>query len=86
MLKPGQRIGEHKVPGLPFYVVILKGTGIFAGGDGIEQEYGPGSLLILEPGEIHSVRALDEELVFVSFLHGTEHMRAGRVGGEIGRE
>ena len=59
---------------------------MFAGSDGQEQEVGPGSLLIFEPNERHSVRALDEELVFVSFLEGTEQMRAERIGGEIGRE
>ena len=86
MLKPGQQVGEHKVPGSPFYVVVLKGRGMFAGSDGQEQEVGPGSLLIFEPNERHSVRALDEELVFVSFLEGTEQMRSERIGGEIGRE
>lgn len=86
MLKPGQRIGEHKVPGSPFYVVLIKGRGVFAGRDGIEQEYGPGSLLIFDPNESHTVRALDEDLVFVSFLQSTEHMRTEHIGGEIGRE
>jgi hypothetical protein len=26
--------------------------------------------LIFEPGEVHAIRAQDEELVFVAFLHG----------------
>jgi quercetin dioxygenase-like cupin family protein len=86
MLKPGQQIAEHKVPDSPFYVVVLKGRGIFAGQDGQEQEYGPYSLLIFEQGEVHSVRALDEELVFVSFLKGADSMRSERTGGEFGRE
>src|SRR5688572_25018789 len=68
MLKPGQQIAEHKVPDSPFYVIVLKGRGIFAGNDAQEQEYGPHSLLIFEHGELHSVRALDEDLIFVSFL------------------
>lgn len=86
MLKPGQQIPEHKVPDSPFYVVILKGRGMFAGRNAHEQVFGPHDLLIFEPGELHSVRALDEELIFVSFLQGTESMRPDRTGGEIGRE
>jgi quercetin dioxygenase-like cupin family protein len=86
MLKPGQQIEEHKVPGSPFYVVVLLGRGMFAGNDGQEQEFGPGSLLVFEPDEPHTVRALDEELVFVSFLQSTDHMRPERTGGELGRE
>ncbi|MBZ0300838.1 MAG: cupin domain-containing protein [Anaerolineae bacterium] len=86
MLKPGQQIAEHKVPHSPFYVVVLKGQGMFSGRDGREKAYGAGSLLILEPGEPHSVRALDEELIFVSFMQAVESMRPDRTGGEIGRE
>jgi mannose-6-phosphate isomerase-like protein (cupin superfamily) len=33
-------------------------------------QLGPNSLLIFEPGERHSIRAEDEDLVFVAFLHG----------------
>lgn len=86
MLKPGQEIKEHQVPHSPFYVIVLKGRGIFTGKDQQEQEYGPDTLLIFEPDELHTVRALDEELVFVGFLHGVENMRPDRIGGEIGRE
>lgn len=85
MLKPGQRIDEHSVPDSPFYVLVLSGRGMFAGNDGQETEYGPMSLLIFEPNETHSVSALNEELVFVSFLKSVETMRADRVGGEIAR-
>ena len=85
MLKPGRQIDEHKVPGSPFYVVVVQGHGMFAGSEGQEQEVGPGSLLIFEPGEPHTVRALDEELVFVSFLQSAEQMRPERTGGELGR-
>jgi len=86
MLKPGQEIKEHRVPHSPFYVIILKGRGIFTDQDEQEHEFGPYSLLIYEQDELHTVRALDEELVFVGFLHGVESMRPDRVGGEIGRE
>ena len=86
MLLPGQHIAEHEVPHSPFYVVVLQGQGMFAGRDGQERTYGAGSLLILEPGEAHTVRALDEALIFVSFMQGVDSMRPDRTGGEIGRE
>ncbi len=85
MLKPGQSIREHNAPHSPFYVVVLKGRGAFAGGDGKEQQFGPNALLIFEPGEDHAVRALDEELVFVGFLHGAPGGPRARVGGELAR-
>lgn len=44
-LKPGQSIVEHHAPHSPFNVVVLKGHGMFAGGDGKEQSFGPNSLL-----------------------------------------
>lgn len=85
LLKPGQSIHEHNVPGSPFFVVVLKGKGLFAGSDRHEEQFGTGSLLVFEPGESHSARALDEELVFVGFLDSAPGMRPGRVSGEIAR-
>jgi quercetin dioxygenase-like cupin family protein len=86
MLKPGQSIGEHAVPDSPFYIVVIQGRGMFSGGDGHEEEHGPASLLLFERGETHAIRALDEELIFVSFMHGAEIMRPDQTGGEIGHE
>ena len=40
-MKPGQVIREHSAAGSPFYVVVLKGHGIFVGADGQEHEVGP---------------------------------------------
>ncbi len=71
-LKPDQFIREHNAPSTPFYVVVLSGKGVFAGGDGKEQTVGPNTLLMFDPGENHSIRAIDE-LVFVGFLHGVPH-------------
>jgi quercetin dioxygenase-like cupin family protein len=68
-LEPQQTIREHNVPSSPFYVVVLAGRGLFAGGNGVEQEVGANTLLVFEPGEQHTVRAL-ENLVFVGVLHG----------------
>ena len=84
-LKPGQSIREHNTPHSPFYVVVLRGHGAFAGGDGKEEQFGPSALLIFDPGELHMVRALDEELVFVGFLHGVPGDRPSKAGGELGR-
>jgi quercetin dioxygenase-like cupin family protein len=70
MLEPGQAIREHLVPSSPFYIVVLQGQGVFTGEDGVEQTAGPQTLLAFAPGEKHSVRALDEALVFVGILHG----------------
>jgi quercetin dioxygenase-like cupin family protein len=85
LLKPGQVIRDHAAPGSPFYAVILKGRGMFAGPDGEEVEHGVGALLTFAPGETHSVRAVDEELVFVGFLQGVEAMRPDHAGGVLGR-
>ena len=84
-VKPWQSVKEHNTPDSPTYAVILKGRGVFAGEDGKELQLGPHGLLIFEAGEDHHIRALDEELVFVEFLHGAPSNVSDRVGGEIGR-
>ena len=83
-LQPHQGIAEHTVPNSPFYVVILKGHGMFSDGKGEEIQLGPNSLMVFNPGETHAVRALDEELVFVGFLQGVAGAREERVGGVMG--
>lgn len=75
-LKPGQSIREHNAPTSPFYVVILSGQGKFTGADGVEQTVGPNTLLIFDPAEQHVIRALNDDLVFVGFLHGAPGYRA----------
>jgi hypothetical protein len=60
---------------------VVDGAGGCAGSDGVEREFGPNAILIFDKGETHAVRALDEELVFVGFLHGVEGTRPGKVGG-----
>ncbi len=74
-LKAGQSIREHNAPSSPFYVIVLSGQGVFAGGDGEEQRVGPNTLLVFDPAEQHGMRALDE-LVFVGFLHGAPGAQA----------
>ena len=68
-LLPEQTIRAHNVPSSPFFVMILAGQGIFTGEDGVEQVVGPNTLLVFEPSEQHTVRALND-LVFIGFLHG----------------
>jgi hypothetical protein len=50
--------------------MVLQGIGLFPGSDNQEQRFGPGTLLIFDTDEPHAVRADQEELVFVAFLHG----------------
>jgi quercetin dioxygenase-like cupin family protein len=69
-LKPGQSVQEHTAPNSPVYIVVLKGEGLFSGGDSQEERFGPGALLIFDKGEPHAIRADGAELVFVAFLHG----------------
>ena len=83
MLAPGQTIVEHRVPHSHLYIIVLKGHGMFAANGEPEQVFGPNTLLTLDPNEPHTVRALDEELVFVSFLQGVASMRTDRVGDEM---
>jgi quercetin dioxygenase-like cupin family protein len=78
MFKPGQSIAEHRVPNSPLYVVVLKGHGMFSSNGEPEQEFGPNTLLTFEPNEAHTVRALDEEFVFVSFLQAVETPQRSR--------
>lgn len=84
MLQPGQSISEHNAPSSPFYVVVLQGRGMFAGADGVERPFGPNDLLVFDMGERHAVRALDEPLIFVGFLHGVEGTRPDHKGGMLG--
>lgn len=68
-LKPEQSIREHNAPSSPFYAVVLKGKGVFTGGDGVEHVCEPNTLLVFDAGEQHAIRAI-EELTFIGFLHG----------------
>ncbi len=69
-LHPGQSIREHNAPHSPLFVVVVKGRGVFAGEDGVEQTCGPNTLLVFDAGENHAIHAV-EELVFIAILHGS---------------
>jgi quercetin dioxygenase-like cupin family protein len=71
-LRPNQRVAEHCAPHSPVHIVVLSGKGVFTGADGREVLLGPDALVVFNAGERHTVRALDEELVFVAFLHRLE--------------
>ena len=80
---PGQRIEPHEAPHSPVHLIILRGRGMFTGVDGVERECGEGMMVVFDAGETHSVRALDEKLVFIailkenpaSHLYDSEHRR-----------
>ncbi len=68
-LRPGQSIREHNAPDSPLYLIVLDGNGIFSGGDAREIECAPGTLLVFEPGERHTLRARDRDLILIGFVH-----------------
>ncbi len=70
MLKPGQTVIEHAALNSPVYIMVIQGIGRFTGGEGREERFGPGALLVFEPNEPHAIHAEEEPLVFVAFLHG----------------
>ncbi|MCP4369330.1 MAG: hypothetical protein GY797_14625, partial [Deltaproteobacteria bacterium] len=37
-LRPGQSVQEHNAPQSPVFIVVLKGHGLFSGGDGEESQ------------------------------------------------
>jgi quercetin dioxygenase-like cupin family protein len=85
-LKPGQKIEEHTAPSSPLYMVVLKGTGLFSGGDGKKKEFGPNSLLVFEQAEPHSIEALQEDLIFLAFLKPiSDEIPPKNAGGLLGR-
>lgn len=67
-LKPGQSIKRHCAPNAEVHIIVLSGSGLFAGEDEVEQLVGPHEMLVFRPGEMHTVRALSEDLVFVAVL------------------
>lgn len=68
--KPHQVLEKHNSPKSPVVITVLKGKGVFTGGDGKEEILEPNSLIVFSVAENHSVRALDEELIFMAILNG----------------
>lgn len=73
-LLPGQEIAPSRTPHSPAFVTVLQGTGIFYHENGSEIKLGPNSMVVFEPGELHSVRA-EEELVCIAVLHAAPKQR-----------
>lgn len=71
-LEPGQHIPEHSAPHSPVHIVVLQGKGMFAGEDGREVLLTAHELVVFEAGELHAIRALEEQLIFIAFLHKVE--------------
>lgn len=67
-LRPGQVVQEHNAPHSPVFVTVLKGRGLFAGADGVGHSFGPNSLIVFGAGENHSIKAVNEDLVFMVLL------------------
>ena len=63
---PGQRLETHEALHSPVHLIILQGRGMFAGADGVERECSKGMMVAFDSGEPHTVRALDEKLVYVA--------------------
>lgn len=66
---PEQRIEPHEAPHSPVHIIILQGRGMFAGAGGIERECSQGMMVAFDAGETHTVRALDEKLVYVAIYN-----------------
>jgi quercetin dioxygenase-like cupin family protein len=69
-LRPGQTVHEHNAPHSPVNIIILQGHGLFSGGDGQQQTFGPDTMILYEASEDHAIQALDEPLVFLAIMHG----------------
>ncbi len=63
---PGQGLEPHRAPSSPIHMIVIQGKGAFAGEDGVERICSEGMMVSFDAGETHSVRALDEILVFIS--------------------
>lgn len=67
-LRPGQHIKKHSAPHASVHIIVMKGKGMFAGSDDREQLLDANGMAVFGAGELHTVRALDEELVFIALL------------------
>jgi len=63
---PGQRLEPFSAPHSPVHLIIMQGRGMFAGADGAEHECSEGMMIIFDAGEMHTVRAVDEKLMYIA--------------------
>ena len=66
-LRAGQHIREHRAPHSSVHIVVVRGTGFFAGEDGAKERAGAGDVVVFGAGELHRVRA-ETDLVFAAIL------------------
>lgn len=86
-LQAGQEITEHHAPHSGLYIVVIKGTALISGADGLAKEFGENSLLVFDKAEAHSIKALDSEVVFLAFLSGVSaSIPPENAGGMLGRQ
>ena len=71
-LKPGQLLKEHRAPSSAVRIIVLEGKGIFKGENEASVTCGANSIIVFEPNELHSVQAMDENLIFVAILQNTQ--------------
>ncbi len=76
-LLPSQSVQPSTSPNSPVYLVVLQGSGYFAGEDGTEQKLGPNEMVVFAPNETHTARAEDEELIFIAILHEAPNPKHG---------
>ena len=68
-LRAGQSLRAHDALGSHVYLFVLEGDGVFGtGADGVRR-VSASALVVIEPGEAYSVRALSD-LVFVAVRDG----------------
>lgn len=73
-LRQGQFLQEHRVPSSAVRIIVLQGNGVFKGEQDKTITCGPNSLVVFEPNELHSVQALEEDLIFIAILQNTKEL------------
>jgi quercetin dioxygenase-like cupin family protein len=74
-LLPGQSVQPSTSPHSPVFLVVLQGSGYFAGEDGEEQKLSANDMAVFAAKETHTARAEDEQLVFIAILHEAAHAK-----------
>lgn len=82
--RPGQSIPKADSPSSPMFYIVIKGSAVFTDAGGREQNVGPNSLVIYEPGEEFKVRAGNEEVVMLAVMRETEMARRESARGDSG--
>ena len=65
-IEPGQQVAPHTSPST-VVLSVVSGSGVVLAGDG-ERAVRAGEIVVYEPGELHGMRALDEQLVIAAII------------------